>query len=148
MNRAEFLSILRESLEGNMPKEDVEANLRYYRDYFAQSEHSDKEVCEELGDPRLIAKSLIDAYMASKGSDANQYMDQARSEYSQTYGETYGHETENGISKLFRYHRCRNCSFYDIASFFAPLCVGDLSADCIDRDCFKVDSRRFLAGNI
>lgn len=41
--------------------------------------------------------------MASKGSDANQYMDQARSEYSQTYGETYGHETENGISKLFRY---------------------------------------------
>ena len=103
MNRAEFLSILRESLEGNMPKEDVEANLRYYRDYFAQSEHSDKEVCEELGDPRLIAKSLIDAYMASKGSDANQYMDQARSEYSQTYGETYGHETENGISKLFRY---------------------------------------------
>ena len=103
MNRAEFLSILRESLEGNMPKEDVEANLRYYRDYFAQSEHSDKEVCEELGDPRLIAKSLIDAYMASKGSDANQYMDQARSEYSQTYGETYGQETENGISKLFRY---------------------------------------------
>ena len=100
VNRAEFLSILRESLEGNMPKEDVEANLRYY---FAQSEHSDKEVCEELGDPRLIAKSLIDAYMASKGSDANQYMDQARSEYSQTYGETYGHETENGISKLFRY---------------------------------------------
>ena len=98
VNRAEFLSILRESLEGNMPKEDVEANLRYYRDYFAQSEHSDKEVCEELGDPRLIAKSLIDAYMASKGSDANQYMDQARSEYSQTYG-----ETENGISKLFRY---------------------------------------------
>ena len=98
VNRAEFLSILRESLEGNMPKEDVEANLRYYRDYFAQSEHSDKEVCEELGDPRLIAKSLIDAYMASKGSDANQYMDQARSEYSQTYGETYGHETENGIS--------------------------------------------------
>ena len=94
VNRAEFLSILRESLEGNMPKEDVEANLRYYRDYFAQSEHSDKEVCEELGDPRLIA---------SKGSDANQYMDQARSEYSQTYGETYGHETENGISKLFRY---------------------------------------------
>ena len=103
VNRAEFLSILRESLEGNMPKEDVEANLRYYRDYFAQSEHSDKEVCEELGDPRLIAKSLIDAYMASKGSDANQYMDQARSEYSQTYGETYGQETENGISKLFRY---------------------------------------------
>ena len=41
--------------------------------------------------------------MASKGFDANQYMDQARSEYSQTYGETYGHETENGISKLFRY---------------------------------------------
>lgn len=103
VNRAEFLSILRESLEGNMPKEDVEANLRYYREYFAQSECSDKEVCEELGDPRLIAKSLIDAYMASKGPNADQYMDQARSEYSQTYGETYGHEIENGLSKLFRY---------------------------------------------
>ena len=104
MNRAEFLSILRESLEGNMPRRGMwKLIFGIIGIIMHRANTSDKEVCEELGDPRLIAKSLIDAYMASKGSDANQCMDQARSEYSQTYGETYGHETENGISKLFRY---------------------------------------------
>lgn len=86
MNQAEFLSVLRESLEGNIPKTEMEENLRYYRELFEQREQSDKELCEELGEPRLIAKSLIDAYLASKGADAEQYKEQARSEYSQSRG--------------------------------------------------------------
>ena len=97
MNQAEFLSVLRESLEGNIPKAEMEENLRYYRELFEQSEQSDKELCEELGDPRLIAKSVVDAYLASKGADAEQYREQARSEYSQSRG-SYSQEYQSSDS--------------------------------------------------
>lgn len=86
MVRAEFLEILRESLERKIPQEEIEDNLQYYREYFEQSGRSDEEVCEELGDPRMIAKSVTNAYLASKGSMAEEYTQQARSEFSQRYG--------------------------------------------------------------
>lgn len=86
MDRTEFLKIMRESLERKIPQAEIEDNLRYYREYFEQSGRSDEEVCEELGDPRLIAQSVTKAYLASKGAEAEQYTQEARREYSQTHG--------------------------------------------------------------
>ena len=86
MDRTEFLKIMRESLERKIPQAEIEDNLKYYREYFEQSTCSDEEVCEELGDPRLIARSVINAYLASKGSAAEQYTQEARREYSQIHG--------------------------------------------------------------
>ena len=54
MNRAEFLSILRESLEGNMPKEDVEANLRYYRDILHRANTVTKRFVKSWEIPVLL----------------------------------------------------------------------------------------------
>lgn len=67
MDRGEFLSILRESMEGLIPMDEVEKNIQFYRSYFDESGQADREVIEELGDPRLIARTIIDAYKASKG---------------------------------------------------------------------------------
>lgn len=86
MDRAEFLKIMKESLERKIPQAEIEDNLRYYREYFEQSNSSDEEVCEELGDPRLIAQSVTKAYLASKGAAAEQYTQEARREYSQMHG--------------------------------------------------------------
>ena len=58
MDKKEFFAILRESLEGYVPKEEVEKNISYYQDYFHESELSEKEVLEELGDPRLLARTV------------------------------------------------------------------------------------------
>lgn len=82
MTKKEFLSQLQDSLEGNIPKNEIANNLQYYNDYFSQSEKTEREVCEELGEPRLIARSIIDAFLAGKGSQAEMYVDQARAEYS------------------------------------------------------------------
>ncbi len=82
MDKAEFLSVLRESLEGYIPMEEVEHNVNFYRNYFKESDLSEKDMIEELGDPRLIARTIIDAYKASKGPMADYYEKQARSEYS------------------------------------------------------------------
>lgn len=94
MDRAEFLTVLRESLEGNIPQAEMEENLRYYREYFEQSDKSDRETVEELGDPRLIARTVIDAYRASKGPMADYYTEQARNEYSRSQSREYRREEQ------------------------------------------------------
>ena len=63
MNRTEFLDILRSQLSGQMQEGKVAAHIRYYEDYIqsqVRSGRPEKEVLEQLGDPRLIAKTLID----------------------------------------------------------------------------------------
>lgn len=64
INKIEFLQGLQSALSGNVPPETVRENLRYYSDYIrseVQKGRSEKDVMEELGDPRLIAKTIIDA---------------------------------------------------------------------------------------
>ena len=63
MNRTEFLDILRSQLSGQMQEGKAAAHIRYYEDYIqsqVRSGRPEKEVLEQLGDPRLIAKTLID----------------------------------------------------------------------------------------
>lgn len=63
MNRTEFLEILRTQLSGQMQEGRVAAHIRYYRDYMEEEMRkgrSEEEVLTELGDPRLIARTLLD----------------------------------------------------------------------------------------
>ncbi len=63
MNRQEFLNRLQAALNGEISPQAVQTNLRYYRDYISSEiakGRSEREVMEELGDPRLIAKTIID----------------------------------------------------------------------------------------
>lgn len=110
MTRREFLSELRMALEGNIPVQDIEDNIHYYDNYFAESSKSEREVCEELGDPRLIARTLIDSFTASKGPMADFYREQARNDYSRetrtdgTFQEGNLNGTgEKWYDKVFRY---------------------------------------------
>lgn len=63
MDRADFIEILRSQLSGQMQEGKAAAHVRYYEDYI-QSQvrrgRREEEVLAELGDPRLIAKTLID----------------------------------------------------------------------------------------
>lgn len=64
MNKTEFLQGLQSALSGNVPPETVWENLRYYSDYIrseVQKGRSERDVMEELGDPRLIARTIMDA---------------------------------------------------------------------------------------
>lgn len=64
MSKAEFLDILREQLDGEIPSGEIYSNIRYYEQYIEreiQSGKTEEEVMDMLGDPRLIAKTLIDA---------------------------------------------------------------------------------------
>ena len=104
MSKKEFLTLLRNSLEGYIPQDEVEENIAYYQTYFQESEESEKTLIEELGDPRLIARTIIDAYKASKGPMADYYTEQARSEYSKAHSAIYEEETKAEKTKRVKHH--------------------------------------------
>ncbi len=87
MTKKEFLELLRENLEGNIPSSEIDENIRYYRDYIENGEETEEEALEKLGEPNLIAKTVIDAFKASKGPMAGYYTEQARDEYSKSRSE-------------------------------------------------------------
>ena len=99
MTKKEFLSILNESLAGNVPSDVVNENIRYYKDYIENNEMTESQVLEQLGDPRLIARTIIDSFMAEKGPMADYYTKQAREEYCGSNDDTSSYDdygTEDG----------------------------------------------------
>jgi uncharacterized membrane protein len=67
MTEESFLKILEEYLSTELPSLEVRQNIQYYRDYItaSRSTKSEDEVMKALGDPRLIAKTIIDTYRLS-----------------------------------------------------------------------------------
>lgn len=92
MNRYEFISILRTALNGKVPATTVEDNVRYYEEYIEvqlRQGKSEEEILEALGDPRLLARTII---------EANKY-----AESTETYGgDDYGEVPAGGSGKSFR----------------------------------------------
>lgn len=71
MTKTEFLEALRRALNGNMAAASVEDNLKFYENYFYSEEakgRSEAALLSELGDPRILARTLIDA--AERAGDA------------------------------------------------------------------------------
>lgn len=99
MDRAQFLETLRNQLSGKMYVEKIEAHLRYYEDYIqsqVRGGRSEEEVLAELGDPRLIARTLLDTDPSSpdeNGEEAYAYSD-SRQERGYS-GTGYGYEAQS-----------------------------------------------------
>lgn len=91
MNRYEFISTLRASLTGKVPSTTVEDNVQYYEEYIEiqlRQGKSEEEVLKALGDPRLLAKTVIEANKYAEGTD--------------TYGgDDYGEVPVGGSGKSF-----------------------------------------------
>ena len=96
MDRNEFVSTLRAVLTGEVPGAVLEDNVRYYEGYISQEiagGKSEREVMEALGDPRLIAKTIIDTYQDAYQGRA----EEVRTEYDQETGKSpeYHHVNMN-----------------------------------------------------
>lgn len=88
MSKQEFINILRTSLNGQVPSAVVSENVTYYEDYInsqIRMGRSEQEVLQSLGNPRLIAKSIIDANKAVGQGSKN-----------------YGRETNSGYREEVR----------------------------------------------
>ncbi len=62
MNKREFLDIMRQALDGEVSPDIIEQNIKYYDNYISNNSIKDEEsVLNELGHPRLIAKTIIES---------------------------------------------------------------------------------------
>lgn len=91
MDRYEFVSTLRASLMGKVPDPVVEDNVRYYEGYISQEiagGKSEREVLDALGDPRLIAKTIVDMQGDPAEEVYTEYRQESasRSQYGQESG--------------------------------------------------------------
>ena len=83
MDKQEFLEQLRKSLSQANDYEFVNDNMAYYEDYLnteIRKGSTEQEVLTKLGDPRLIAKSLLTTYEAKQNGEGGSL--HAQQEYS------------------------------------------------------------------
>lgn len=95
MRKEEFLQTLRRALTGDVPPGVVEENIRYYDGYITEEirkGRTEEEVIEEIGDPRLIARTIEDTTV---GAGDSQY----RSAESYEYGGTGSQERGGGYEE-------------------------------------------------
>lgn len=91
MSKQEFVDRLRRSLAGEMEHSQVEEHIRYYSDYIdsqIRSGKTEEEVMLSLGDPRLIAKTLLG--MEGVETTAREYVEEETQSEDDRYVHIHG----------------------------------------------------------
>lgn len=68
MSREEFLRRLEEALAGEVPVSVIRENVSYYNGYISQEMAKGRtmeQIIEEIGDPRIVARTIIDSCEAA-----------------------------------------------------------------------------------
>ena len=119
MNKEEFLQGLTKALSGKVPPEAIRENLRYYEEYIRTEMgkgRSESDIMEELGSPRLIARTIIDT---TPGAG-----DEAYDSYSNGYSEQ-GNVSRDGFSGNGRaggnYRQGGGIRYYDLNKWYWKL---------------------------
>ena len=104
MTKVEFLTKLKESLNNDLTGVIVQENIAYYDQYIAdeiRKGRSEQEVLDELGDPWVIAQTIIDTQENAK----EQGYGDRKQNYQNSYQETYAaNETKkNNLSNIGRW---------------------------------------------
>ena len=96
MTKRDFLSGLRTALSFKVSASVVEENIRYYEEYIAaqvRMGRKESEVVDELGDPRLLARSIADASRSvgdGNGANSDSYYGDAHYDTENAKDEKYG----------------------------------------------------------
>lgn len=83
MNKQKFLDKMRQALTGQVSSKIMSENINFYSDYIDSeilSGKKESEVLDLLGDPRLLAKTIID--LGGSGSENSQRKEQDNSKES------------------------------------------------------------------
>ena len=95
MTKEEFIKVLRESLYTEITSIEIENNVRYYNEYIDNQIRSGKtidQVMAELGDPRLIARTIIETSKLGKTNYNNIH----NNTYQDAYTDTDDSHNNNG----------------------------------------------------
>lgn len=73
MKREEFLISFRETLTGVVPEKVIQENMMYYQNYIEtqmREGRMEDDVLQELGNPRLLAKTIIESNKFANGDES------------------------------------------------------------------------------
>ena len=119
MNKKEFLDVLYEQLSGQMPEGAIAAHIQYYRDYIEDEQRkgrTEEDILNELGDPRLIARTLLDTEVGSGNP-------QTSNAYSTTYDDAASGYDDDSRTSSSR-GRVKQHSFHlDLTTWYGKLAV-------------------------
>ena len=97
MTRTEFMEVLQRTLAGALGSSTVSGHMRYYQDYFDSQLAMGKgeaEIIAGLGDPRLLAKTIIEAAKREGLGSAP--------EYDEVYEDGTANTKASGKGKTYR----------------------------------------------
>ena len=119
MSKTEFLDILYNQLSGQMPEGSVAAHVQYYRNYIEdeqQKGRTETDILNDLGDPRLIARPLLDTEVGA-GNPQN------GSTYSAIYNEADSDYNEYDSSDSARGHVKKHSFKLDLSTWYGKVAV-------------------------
>ena len=119
MSKTEFLDILYNQLSGQMPEGSVAAHVQYYRNYIEdeqQKGHTETDILNDLGDPRLIARTLLDTEVGA-GNPQN------GSTYSAIYNEADSYYNKYDSSDSARGHVKKHSFKLDLSTWYGKVAV-------------------------
>lgn len=126
MSREEFLRGLEEALAGEVPASVVRDNLNYYSSYLSQElakGRTMEEIIEEIGEPRIVARTIIDSTdAAAEAGDYGTYEDRSSRD---GYGNGgYGSYEEDPRKRWFQSH---NIHYIDLNKWYWKLLFGAIA---------------------
>lgn len=101
MTRQEFLDKLKLALNGKVSPSQVEEHLRFYEDYInmeVRKGMEEEEVLASLGDPRLIARTIVET---TGGGRTSEEQTSRGNEYGESADGRYGKEDEVATSSKY-----------------------------------------------
>lgn len=119
MSKKEFLDILYNQLSGQIPEGSVAAHVQYYRNYIEdeqQKGRTETDILNDLGDPRLIARTLLDTEVGA-GNPQN------GSTYSATYNEADSDYNKYDSSDSARGHVKKHSFKLDFSTWYGKVAV-------------------------
>ncbi len=92
MTKQDFLQGLRSELEGRVPYSVIQENITYYDSYIngeVARGHLEEQVIEELGGPRIIARTIVDAALDTEDRpDGYQTYGSGQADTQESYGQS------------------------------------------------------------
>lgn len=110
MTKIEFLEVLRQSLAGEVSREVIEQNVRYYDQYISSQREGEDKVINDLGDPRLIAKTIIESDKAARkkgiyNGNQSSYSDYKEDDEEDNYKQEDVHAFHPFFKEIKWYHK-------------------------------------------
>lgn len=117
MKKEEFLSTLRSALSVAVSSSSIQSHIEYYNDYIdseIRMGRSEEDVIKSLGNPRLIAKTIINAQGLNKNSQEYDSYGRQKEEHQEGFGRKKGFHInydKNGKTE-FRFGKFKLNSWY------------------------------------